>query len=48
MYSFLKIFSEKLNYETGPRIDAKNENYTKAGGNVKVRRFFFPRGDKFS
>ena len=33
----LKIFNEKVDFTTGPRIDARNENYTKNGGNVAVR-----------
>ena len=36
MFSILQIFSEKPNYQTGPRIDAKNSNYKKPGGDVKV------------
>ena len=31
-----KIFNEKSNFNTGPRIDARNESYQKNGGNVKV------------
>jgi hypothetical protein len=31
-----KIFSEKLNYDTGPRIDHVNTDYKKNGGDVKV------------
>ena len=35
-FSVTKIFSEKPVFETGPKIDAKNQNYVKKGGDVKV------------
>lgn len=40
MFSFIQVFSEKLNYQTGPKIDAKNTNYKKSGGDVKVISYF--------
>jgi hypothetical protein len=33
---FFKIFDEKPVFEAAPRIDAKNDNYVKPGGDVKV------------
>ena len=32
-----KIFNEKVDFKVGPRIDARKEDYQKAGGNVAVR-----------
>lgn len=33
---YIQIFNEKLNYNTGPRIDARKEDYVRPGGNVAV------------
>lgn len=32
----LKIFNEKLDFKTGPKIDARRDDYVKPGGNVAV------------
>ena len=32
----MKIFSEPVNIEADPKVDALNPNYKKQGGNVKV------------
>lgn len=34
-----KIFNEKLGYSSGPRIDARKDDYVKPGGNVAVTQF---------
>lgn len=34
------MINQKPNYNTGPRIDAQNPNYTRPGGNVKVNNNF--------
>jgi hypothetical protein len=32
----IKVFNEKLNFGVGPRVDARNENYRRNGGDVTV------------
>ena len=37
----LQIFNEKPTFNTGPRIDARREDYVKPGGNVAVSYQYF-------
>lgn len=36
----IKIFTEKLAYNTGPKVNTRNPNYKKATGDVQVEFFF--------
>lgn len=38
-YRKTKIFSEKPKFNTGPRIDARKDDYNKPGGTVAVNSF---------
>ena len=37
---FIKVFNEPVRVSVGPKVDAKNPDYKRGGGEIEVIKFF--------